>query len=122
MRRGPKKKIFRRRRRLGVFLYLPLTLLVLGGLLVLGFDFIGSAASRHVTEVKSPVLAKAPQTMSGKARDAAKAKEKAAEQKKIEEQKAAEAKEDRRETEGRRGEGRCEKSRREKSRREGGGG
>ena len=67
-------------------------MLVIGGLLVLGFDFVGSAGTRHVTEVKSPVLAKAPQAISGKARDAAKAKEKAAEQKKIEEQKAAEQK------------------------------
>ena len=122
MRRGPKKKIFRRRRRLGVFLYLPLTLLVLGGLLVLGFDFIGSAASRHVTEVKSPVLAKAPQTMSGKARDAAKAKEKAAEQKKIEEQKAAEQKriEEKRKADAEKAA--AKKSRCGKSRREEGGG
>ena len=90
MRTGPKKRIFRRRRRLGVFLYLPLSLLIIvGGFLVLGFDFVGGAGTRHVTEVKSPVLAKAPQAMSGKARDASKAKEKAAEQKKADEQKKA---------------------------------
>ncbi len=92
MRRRPKKKLFRRRRRLGVFLYLPLSLLVIGGLLVLGFDFAGNAGTRHVTEVKSPVLAKAPQAMSSKARNAAQAKDKAAEQKKAEKQKAAEKK------------------------------
>ena len=89
MRRKPQKKLFRRRRRLGVFLYFPLSLLAIGALFVLGFNsFIGSSNVRQVTEVKSPVLAKAPQTMSGKARDAAKAKDKAAAQKKVDEKKA----------------------------------